>query len=111
MSRRMWAWATVLVLAGGLMLAASIRGFVSWRPPPQSVAVLTLDQLSGFIVAAVLLSVAVLVLLTGFRRGRRRRKLRLLEDKLRPVRAVNVRTIRPGRGHVSTVHDRDQQTE
>jgi hypothetical protein len=69
----MWAWTVGLIVVGGTVLLLTIHAFDTWVPSADSVAVLTLDQLLGFVISALLLITAVLVLLTGIRGGRNRR--------------------------------------
>jgi len=67
---RIWLWATALTVAGAAVLAVSIHSVVRWSPPRGSVEVITLGQLMGFVLAALLLAVASLLVLAGLRARR-----------------------------------------
>jgi hypothetical protein len=70
----MWVWTAALVVAGAALLAWSIDAVATWAPPPNSVAVLTLNQLLGFLIASLLLLIASMIVGAGIRRHRRKRR-------------------------------------
>lgn len=60
---------------GAILLASAIHARATWHQPAHSVESITLDQLMGIVVGALLLIVAATIVVSGLRnpRGRGRR--------------------------------------
>jgi hypothetical protein len=69
----MWMWAGGLGIVGVALLLGDLHARATWTPPQNDAsAVITLNQLLGFIVSGALIIIAGLILLTGYRRHRSR---------------------------------------
>ena len=74
MTPRMWKWTGALLAIGVLLLVLAWHARATWHQPANSVQVMTLGQLLGFLVSAALIGAAAVILVSGMRRDRARRR-------------------------------------